>query len=87
MNKWVCGLQARPVWLHFRHEAYMLLQRDVLSSALQEFDKDDDKNEILASKSKDKSKDDRRDKDRDRRRRSRDPEDQTRTSRSISPLK
>lgn len=55
----------------------------------QEFDKDEDKDEILT-----KPKDERRDKDRsktsedgDRRRRSRDPDVRTQTSRSTSPLK
>ncbi|XP_032389947.1 U2 snRNP-associated SURP motif-containing protein [Etheostoma spectabile] len=60
-----------------------------------EFKKDEEKNERLTSKSKDKSKEDRRDKDRSKRsedgarRRgwSRDPDDQTRKSRSLSPLK
>ncbi|XP_070699169.1 U2 snRNP-associated SURP motif-containing protein [Pempheris klunzingeri] len=60
-----------------------------------EFEKDEEKNERLTSKSKDNSKDDRRDKDwsrssddSDKRRGwSKDPDDQTRKSRSISPLK
>ncbi|XP_034746945.1 U2 snRNP-associated SURP motif-containing protein [Etheostoma cragini] len=60
-----------------------------------EFKKDEEKNERSTSKSKDKSKEDRRDKDKSKRsedgarRRgwSKDPDDQTRKSRSISPLK
>ncbi|XP_020488939.2 U2 snRNP-associated SURP motif-containing protein isoform X2 [Labrus bergylta] len=60
-----------------------------------EFEKDEEKNERLTSKCKDKSKDDRRNKERskrsengDRRReRSKDHDEQTRPSRSISPLK
>lgn len=75
-------------------EAYILIQGDISSCLLQEFDNNEDKKEILTSKSKDKLKDDRRDKERsktsedgDRRPRNRDPDDQTQTSRSISPLK
>lgn len=75
-------------------EAYILIQCDISCCLLQEFDNNEDKKEILPSKSKDKLKDDRRDKERsktsedgDRRPRSRDPDDQTQTSRSISPLK
>lgn len=60
-----------------------------------EFEKDEEKSEMLTSKSKDKSKDGRRDKEKSkrsedgdrRRRRSRDPDGQSRKSRSISPLK
>uniref|UniRef100_A0A4W6CKB4 Zgc:163098 n=1 Tax=Lates calcarifer TaxID=8187 RepID=A0A4W6CKB4_LATCA len=60
-----------------------------------EFEKDEEKNERSTSKSKDRSKEDRRDKERskksedgDRRKgQSRDRDDQTRKSRSISPLR
>ncbi|XP_068600080.1 U2 snRNP-associated SURP motif-containing protein [Brachionichthys hirsutus] len=60
-----------------------------------EFEKDEDKNETPTSKPQDKSKDERRDKERSKRSEDRDgrqrwgkdPDDQTRKSRSISPLK
>uniref|UniRef100_A0A8P4GAR1 Zgc:163098 n=1 Tax=Dicentrarchus labrax TaxID=13489 RepID=A0A8P4GAR1_DICLA len=78
------GMSIQQQVEHYRNK---LLQK--------EFVKDEEKNETLTSKSKDKSKDDRRDKERSKRsedgvrRRpwSRDPDDQTRKSRSISPLK
>ncbi|KAI3373598.1 hypothetical protein L3Q82_022193, partial [Scortum barcoo] len=78
------GMSIQQQVEHYRNK---LLQK--------EFEKDEEKNERLTSKSKDKSKDDRRDKERskrseegDRRRGwSRDVEEQTRKSRSISPLK
>ncbi|XP_074468376.1 U2 snRNP-associated SURP motif-containing protein [Sebastes fasciatus] len=78
------GMSIQQQVEHYRNK---LLQK--------EFEKDEEKNERLTSKSKDKSKDDRRDKDKSKRsedgvrRRgwSRDPDDQTRKSRSISPLK
>lgn len=61
----------------------------------QEFEKDEEKKERSTSKSKDRSKDDRKDKERSkrsedgerRRGQSRDSDEQTRQSRSISPLK
>uniref|UniRef100_A0A4W6CKQ5 Zgc:163098 n=1 Tax=Lates calcarifer TaxID=8187 RepID=A0A4W6CKQ5_LATCA len=66
-----------------------------LCRIIPEFEKDEEKNERSTSKSKDRSKEDRRDKERskksedgDRRKgQSRDRDDQTRKSRSISPLR
>ncbi|GAA6232282.1 U2 snRNP-associated SURP motif-containing protein-like isoform X3 [Lates japonicus] len=78
------GMSIQQQVEHYRNK---LLQK--------EFEKDEEKNERSTSKSKDRSKEDRRDKERskksedgDRRKgRSRDRDDQTRKSRSISPLR
>ncbi|XP_056252799.1 U2 snRNP-associated SURP motif-containing protein [Seriola aureovittata] len=78
------GMSIQQQVEHYRNK---LLQK--------EFQKDEEKNERSTSKSKDRSKEDRRDKERSKRSedgdrkqgRSRDPDDQTRKSRSISPLR
>uniref|UniRef100_A0A4W6CKA3 Zgc:163098 n=1 Tax=Lates calcarifer TaxID=8187 RepID=A0A4W6CKA3_LATCA len=78
------GMSIQQQVEHYRNK---LLQK--------EFEKDEEKNERSTSKSKDRSKEDRRDKERskksedgDRRKgQSRDRDDQTRKSRSISPLR
>lgn len=85
------GKRARKSGMSIQHQVEhcrnKLLQK--------EFEKDEEKNERLTSKSKDRSTEDRRDKERskksddgDRRKgQSRDPESKTRKSRSISPLR